>query len=283
MAVLIVAELGINHGGSVDTALRMVAAAAEAGCDAIKVQAYRCRDFLPEGHPDWQMFHECELSWADMEQIGHRAHGHGLKYGITPTSVEGVQRAVEVGADYLKNGSDFLLRHDVIRAMAATKLPTVLGTGMATYAEVRDALLAYYRDRPRDFRREPAGPQPTLLVCTSEYPCRDEDAKLGVLRRGWNGWPLYAKIGYSDHTLGHVAAVAAVALGATMVEKHFTLDDTADGPDHWFSATPAEMALLVAQAERVESMLGDGNLKPTPSELENRNRWRVTEDRLRAA
>lgn len=262
--VMIVAELGLNHGGNLDTALKMVEIAADCGCDAIKVQAIRPEDFLPEGHNLWRVTEECWLGWDGYRKVMEETQSLGLRFGATPSSVHGVAELASMGVDYLKNSSDYLLRHDMIRAMSETGLPTVVSTGMATSQEIWGAVRAFglgNRDRL------------TLMHCTSAYPCPDDEVNLARLHPG---------MGFSDHTEGWVAAIVAVARGATMIEKHFTLDSCADGPDHHFSAEPHEMTWLVDDVRRAERQLGSRKSGPTPSELEHRDAWRVTEGTVRA-
>jgi N,N'-diacetyllegionaminate synthase len=126
--VTISAELGINHNGDPEIAERMIDAAAECGADAVKVQSFRCKDFLPEGHPDWGLFEQCEI-WPYLERLTNHAHSKGLLFGVTASAIYGVQEAVECGADFLKNASDAILRHDLIEAMLATGLPTWVSYG----------------------------------------------------------------------------------------------------------------------------------------------------------
>lgn len=258
----IVAELGINHGGNLETALEMCEKAAEAGVDAVKTQSYRVEDFIAPSHPDYQMFKTCELSLEALDAIHQRCAALGLEYGSTPTNVEMVAWLASCRVDFLKNGSDFLLRHDLLHAMAKTGLPTVISTGMATQKDVFAAQMAHMG-------------RYTIMVCTSEYPCPPENTHLARIgpQTGW--------FGFSDHTQGITAAIVAAARGATMIEKHFTLDKTADGPDHWFSADPGEMSALVQAVREVETLLGSPVQAPTPGELLIRDKIRVTEGQLR--
>lgn len=254
----IIAELGTNTGGDLTRALAMVDAAAECGCDGVKVQAYETGDFLPEGHPDWDMFESNRLTWGQIEAIHDKTVGeYDLLFGATPTSLDGVERLARlnsIGVDFLKNGSDYLLRHDMIDAMVATGIETWVSTGMADEDEIIDV-----------------APGVKFMACTSVYPCPDEEANV---RRIVDD-VLFAN-GYSDHTTGTVAAVMACTLGAEMFEKHFTLDRSLPGPDHHFSADPSEMAALVRDVRRAEKMMGSSEQRVAPSEAENRDKWRVT-------
>ncbi len=250
--MFVVAELGTNTNGSLALALRMVEEAHAAGVDGIKVQCYHTADFLPEGHPDWEMFEQARLSFEECQAVCAYTHSLGLKFGGTPTNFDGIEFLTEIGADWLKNGSDYLLRHDMIEAMVQTGLPTWVAVGMATDDEMRAS---------------PAGAK--RLACTSSYPCPDGEANIDRVRN----WRID---GYSDHTVGTTAGVMAVALGAEMFEFHYTTDHHLPGPDHHFSRDYAETKALVDEIRRAEKMLGSGEFEPTPSELENL-RWRVTE------
>lgn len=253
-----IAEVGINHGGSVATAERMIHAAKDCGCDGVKVQSFRCHDFLPEGHPDWPMFEQAEI-WPWLPQLADLSHRLGLVFGVTPQSVEGVEEAVDCGADYIKIGSDQLLRHDMIREALETGLPVWVSTGMASPDEIRAV--------------EALGPV-RLMLCTSLYPCPPESVNIQRLKS-----PMYQ--GFSDHTEGTAAATLAGYLLATrdaMYERHFTLDKTADGPDHWFSANPFEMAGAVEALRLGRVMRGGGLAGFVPAEVEGREKWRTTEE-----
>jgi sialic acid synthase SpsE len=252
----VVAELGVNTGGSLDTALRMVEAAAEAGADGIKVQAYKVEDFLPWGHPDWNMFEDNRLSWKYIEDVFDLARDLGLEYGGTPTSLTGVEFLAATGPDWLKNGSDYLLRHDIIEAMLDTEIETWVSTGMAT---------------PREIENVPNGAK--LMLCTSLYPCPDENAHLIRLKT-----EMFR--GYSDHTKNLNTATLCAVLGAEMYETHFTLDKTQSGPDHAFSRNPSELAIIVERVRQAGVLLGD-YVYPDPAELANQKLWRVTEGTLR--
>lgn len=255
---IVVAELGINHQGSLEWAKRMIEEAAVCGCDAVKVQNYRCAEFLEPGHPEWALFESCEIADHLGFLVDH-AHRCGLEIGTTPASEQGVKEAVDAGVDYLKVGSDSMLHADLIDACIVTGLDVWVSTGMATEQEIESL---------------PVGPY--LMLCTSLYPCPADQANLGRLR-----WGLYD--GFSDHTEGWLASTLAAGHGVKMVEKHFTLDKASEGPDQWFSADPADMTLLVDMVKKASVLCGSSEIEPTDDEWVHRDRWRVAEGKLRPA
>ncbi len=248
----------MNTNGHLGQALKMVEECKAAGVDGIKVQCYHTADFLPEGHPDWDMFENNRLDWDDIEAVCALTHDLGMKFGGTPTSHKGIWFLKSIGADWLKNGSDYLLRHDMIREMTVTELPVWVAIGMAEEHEI------WHLDR---FNVR-------TLACTSAYPCPDGEANLLRVRN----WKVD---GYSDHTTGTTAGVMAVALGAEMFEFHYTHDHHLPGPDHHFSRDFSETKALVDEMRRAERMLGSGRFEVAPSEKANREAWRVTEGTLR--
>ena len=256
MPCLLVAELGINHGGSVETALEMVRAAAKAGADACKVQAFTAESFCTDaavwkGERQIDMFKRYELGTSDLSEVARECRKLGLLFFGTPDSPQQAGALIALGAPCLKIGSDDLIHLPLLRALALLGVPLILSTGMADFFEIRDAMDAT------------SGTSRILLHCVSSYPTPPQEAN--ILRmmklRGLSGLT-----GYSDHTDGVEAAVGAVWLGACVVEKHFTLDRKADGPDHAFSADPPQFMEMVRRIRMAEVMRGDGGLSPAPSE-----------------
>jgi N-acetylneuraminate synthase/N,N'-diacetyllegionaminate synthase len=275
----IVAEVGINFNGDMGLALEMIDAAVDAGADAVKFQNYRTEDFLSgrslmieylsQGRqvvePQFDLFKRCELSADSLGKLKKRCDERGVLFQSTPTSAEGVRELVAVGCPILKNGSDYLTHLPLIREMARTGLPTVLSTGMATLAEIDDAVRAF---------RDAGGAQLVLLHCTSAYPTPPEDVglrKIPALAAAF-GCPT----GFSDHTFGTTAAIGAVALGACLIEKHFTLDRGLPGPDHRFSSDPAEFKALVEAIRTVEKNLRESTIGPAASEQKGRGEYRLS-------
>lgn len=275
----LIAEIGINHNGDMALAERMIHAAAEAGADAVKFQNYATEDFLTdhtltytyrnEGREitesQFAMFKRCELSTADIARLKRCCDAARVAFFSTPTSNAGVDALRAVGAAWLKNGSDYLGHLPLIRHMARSGLPTILSTGMATETEIAEAVEAF---------RGAGGSELVLLACTSAYPTPAADVHLRRIPELARRFACAS--GFSDHTAGWEAAVAAVCLGACMVEKHFTTDRTLPGPDQWFSSDPVEFAELVRRVRAAETMLGKADLRPATAELHARGEFRLS-------
>jgi len=273
------AEIGINHNGDLDLARESIRAAAAAGAGAVKFQNYRTEDFIQDRRlthtyisqgrevveSQYEMFKRCELRGSDLRELRAEADRCGVTFFTTPTSEETIHDAVEAGAPVLKNGSDYLGNLPLIRAMAKTGLPTILSTGMASLSDIEDAVSAFH---------DAGGAQLVLLHCISSYPTPAKDVNLRkiVSIRDTFGVPT----GFSDHTEGVSAAVGAVALGACMIEKHFTIDRNLPGPDHRFSSDPAEFKALADAARFVFEAMGSSVLQPTPEERSNHQQWTLS-------
>jgi N-acetylneuraminate synthase/N,N'-diacetyllegionaminate synthase len=276
---LLVAEIGINHNGDMNLAHRLIDAAADAGADAVKFQNYHTEDFISDRsltytyvsqgkrivEAQYDMFKRCELSPTALVYLREHCDQRGIIFFSTPSSEKGIADLVRAGAQLLKNGSDYLIHLPMIRAMARSGLPTVLSTGMATLAEIDEAVRVF---------REAGGKDLVLLHCVSSYPTPPEDVHLRKIRTLSTAFG--CPVGFSDHTSGIVAAIGAVALGACLIEKHFTLDKTLPGPDHHFSADPAEFRALVEGVRIVEKMLGEFTISPAPSEMSGREEYRLS-------
>ncbi len=276
---LIVAEIGLNHNGEMALARQMIDAVAELGADAVKCQTYRTEDFIADRsltyeyvsqgktvvESQYEMFKRCELSQAALSELKTYSEQRGLIFHSTPTSETGVGDLVRLGVPVLKNGSDYLTHLPLIQAMGRTGLPTVLSTGMATLAEIDDAVRTF---------RETGNERLILLHCVSAYPTPFEEVhlrKMPTLAAAFG-----CLVGFSDHTQGVASAVGAAALGACWIEKHFTLDKGLPGPDHRFSSDTAEFRELVEAVRAVESCLGEECVKPTLGEMRGRRDFRLS-------
>lgn len=277
--VSIVAEIGINHNGDMGLARDSIIAAAEAGADSVKFQNYKTEDFIADRsllfeyqsqgrlikEPQYDMFKRCELTRKQLSYLKEQCDLAGVMFHSTPTSIEGIKDLQEIGCKLLKNGSDYLTNLRLVRAMGETGLKTILSTGMATLAEIDDAVRAF---------RETGNQSLMLLHCTSAYPTPADDvnlARISALREVFN-----VEVGFSDHTKGTTAAVGATILGSRWIEKHFTLSKNLPGPDHWFSMDPPELRQLVLSIRDSEKMLGTSAVGPTPSESLGRRDFRLS-------
>jgi|CXWL01.1.fsa_nt_gi N-acetylneuraminate synthase/N,N'-diacetyllegionaminate synthase len=262
--VFIIAEIGANHEGSVEEALRMIEAAAQCGVDAVKFQTYRAEKIVASSEIQRrQHFKRLELTDADFRRLAQESAARGLVFLSTPFDrdsadmLDPLMPAFKVASGDLTCGP--LLSH-----IATKGKPILLSTGMADMGEIYEAIEIIEQASPFGQRAPLA-----LLHCVSAYPTPDEQANLLAIRR------LQATtgrmVGYSDHTLGIEACVAAVALGVRVIEKHFTLDKSRSTfRDHQLSADPADLTALVTGVRRIEAMLGTGDKAPAAGEAANR-------------
>lgn len=275
----IAAEIGLNHNGDMDLARRSIDAAAASGANGVKFQNYATSDFLLTDkltytywnngreitESQWKIFERCELTDAQLKELKQHCDRVGVVFFSTPTSEAGVRALENLDCALIKNGSDYLTNLDLIRCMAATGKLTVLSTGMATVAEIEDAVSAF---------RLAGGQHLILLHCTSSYPTPPDEINLKRI-------PVLATTfscpsGFSDHSEGSVAAVGARVLGACFIEKHFTLDKNLPGPDHRFSADPMQFREMVNAVRAIELAMGSSQLGPTTSEAQGRISFRLS-------
>jgi N,N'-diacetyllegionaminate synthase len=259
--VLVIAEIGNNHDGSVRQAERLIEAAAEAGADAVKLQTHIAEaEMLPStptpphfDEPRWDFTKRMELSRDDHVRLKTFAEERDLVFFSSPFSVEAVALLEEVGVPAYKVASGEVTNPPLVEAVAATGKPVLLSSGMSGMEDVERAasiLLA-------------AGSELLVMQCTSNYPCPPELVNLRAMVA--MGERLGVPYGLSDHTPDIYTAIAAVALGAVAVEKHFTLSKRLYGPDHHASLVPEELARLVDGVRQVEAAMGDGLKERDPS------------------
>lgn len=270
--VFIIAEAGVNHNGDMALALRLCDAAQAAGADAVKFQTFRAQDLVVPGAPtaeyqsrqtgdldQFAMLERLELTEAQHQQIKAYCDAIGIEFFSTPFSLEAVDLLLRLGVRRLKLSSGELTHRALVAYAAATQLPLLMSTGMATMLEIVEAL--QWVSAARGHLREVV-----VLHCTSAYPAPDDTLNLTAMRQ--MSERLGVAIGYSDHSLGIEAPLAAVALGATVIEKHITLDCALPGPDHSASLEPEAFARMVQGIRRVSAMRGDGVKAPRPDELD---------------
>jgi N-acetylneuraminate synthase len=268
----VIAEAGVNHNGDLELALRLVEAAAAAGVDAVKFQTFRAEAVAAAEAPkagyqlettardeaQVDMLKRLELDPDAFGTLKDAAEAHGLVFLSTPFDVGSVELLDGLGVDAFKVASPDLTNHPLLSEIGRRARPVFVSTGIATLDEVGDGVDALHA----------AGAGGVVVLhCVSEYPAAASDANLRAMdtiaRRV--GCP----VGFSDHTEGFEVALAAVALGACVLEKHLTLDRSLPGPDQRASLEPGELGQLVAAVRRVESALGTGVKEPTQAELRN--------------
>lgn len=272
--VLIIAEAGVNHNGDIDLARRLVDEAAAAGADFVKFQTFRAEEIVTESaakssyqktatgnDTQFSMLRELELDEAEHQAIFQRCREGGIGFLSTPFDGQSLEMLLELGMDRIKVPSGEITNAPFLRKVGAAGRDVIMSTGMARLEEVAAALALL----------EEAGTPAehvVLLHCNTQYPTPLEDANLRAMTTLAETFPR-CRVGFSDHTLGTLCALAAVARGATVIEKHFTLERTMPGPDHAASLEPSEFAELVRMVRDVETALGTGLKEPTGSEREN--------------
>lgn len=257
----ILAEIGINHEGDISLAKEMIDAAVECGADGVKFQSFKAGDLVDkQASPEYfKLFKQVELSRKDHETLFKYCRGKKLSFLSTPFDNKMVDMLVDLGVGAIKVASGDLTHIPMLKHIGSKKLPVILSTGMSHLSEVDEARGALY---------ESGCPGMVLLHCVSRYPAKPGDLHLrSMVTLGKVFSEIY---GFSDHSQGYLAGVAAVAMGAKFVEKHFTLDKNLPGPDHKLSADPAEMKALVDGIRYVEKALGRETKQPTKDELRDR-------------
>ncbi len=271
--LFVIAECGVNHNGSLPMALELVDRAAAAGADAVKFQTFRPDALVSRtarkaryqlaavGGTDTQleMLESLVLTEADHHALRQRCDARSIEFMSTPFDEASCDLLERVGVARFKIGSGDLTHLPLVRHVASKGRPVILSTGMATLAEVEAAV---------DAVRAAGDPPLTLLHCVTEYPAPLDQLNLRAMETLRHAFGL--PVGYSDHSLGPEASIAAVALGAVVVERHLTLDRGLPGPDHSASSEPEELRALIATLRQVQGALGDGVKRPAPCELGNR-------------
>lgn len=298
MSTIIIAEAGVNHNGSLELALRLIEAAAEAGADVVKFQTFKAEKIVSRFAPkaeyqiqnnedaqesQLEMIRKLELDLAAHQQMFLYCREKNIEFLSTPDDPDSLNLLIGLGVSRLKISSGEITNAPLLLKFAQTGLPIIMSTGMATLGEIETALgvLAFgslrQGERPSldNFRRalvEPEGQcilkeRVTLLHCTTEYPAPFEDVNLRAMHTMAMAFGL--PVGYSDHTRGIAVPLAAVALGATVIEKHFTLDKGLPGPDHRASLEPGELKEMIRGIRQVEAALGSPRKFPAPAEQKN--------------
>lgn len=273
---LIIAEAGVNHNGNLELAKQIVKAAANAGADLVKFQTFTAERLAIDSAPkaDYQnqttdqkqsqfaMLRQLELTAEMHEQLIVYCSKQGIGFFSTGFDLQSVDYLASLGADRFKIPSGEITNLPYLRHVGAFGKPLILSTGMATLGEIEAALDACESaGTPRS--------RITVLHCNTEYPTPMQDVNLRAMCSIRDAFGV--AVGYSDHTLGIEVSTAAVALGATVIEKHLTLDRNLPGPDHKASLEPDEFAAMVRAIRNIEQAMGDGTKRPSPSESKNKS------------
>lgn len=272
MSVYIIAEAGVNHNGDIQLAKKLCDAAKSSGVDAVKFQTWKTENIVTKAAPlaayqeqnisakndsQFEMLKKLELSYDDFVELQKYCEQIGVRFLSTPDDEESLEFLSGLNLDFIKVGSGEVNNIPYLRQIGAKKQPVILSTGMSFLADV---------ERAYNILIEAGASSVALLHCTSNYPCPMDEVNLRAmttLRAAFK-----CEVGYSDHTLGIEVPIAAVALGATIIEKHFTLDKSMDGPDHKASLDPEELTTMVRAIRNIEAALGDGIKRPNKSEEE---------------
>lgn len=268
---LIIAEAGVNHNGDVNLAYKLCDAAKKAGADVVKFQTWKTEAIITQNvaqaeyqkentglsESQFEMLKKLELSQDEFRKVKEYCDSIGITFASTADEPESLDFLVTLGIPFIKIGSGEIGNVSYLRYMGSKKIPVILSTGMSSLADIDISLQALEEGGATDI---------TLLHCTTSYPCAFENVNLNAMNTIHEAFKL--PVGYSDHTLGNSVAIAAVAMGARVIEKHFTLDKTMEGPDHRASSEPEEFATLVREIRNIEAALGDGKKKATGVEKE---------------
>ncbi len=272
--VIIIAEAGVNHNGSAENAFRMIDAAADAGADYVKFQTFKAEKLAnaSAAQADYQkrntgccesqldMLRRLELGDDTFRELKAYCESKGIGFLSTPFDIDSVRFLANLGMDYMKIPSGEISNLPYLRAVATTGIPVIMSTGMCTNDDVRAALDALLKG---GLTIE----QINLLHCNTQYPTPMSDVNLRAMESLRTAFG--TEVGYSDHTPGIEVSIAAVALGATVIEKHFTLDRNMPGPDHKASLEPAELKAMVHAIRNIEQALGTPDKHVTESEAAN--------------
>lgn len=271
MSVYIIAEAGVNHNGSFELACRLADAAKDAGADCVKYQTFKSENLVSKnaqkaeyqkkttGDSSQQdMLKKLELSFDSFVKLKEYCDKIGICFLSTPFDFDSIDFLNSLNMPFWKIPSGEVTNYPYLVALAKTGKPVVMSTGMCEMSEISDAIKVLKDNGTKDIK---------LLHCNTEYPTPFEDVNLtamDTMRKAFN-----VEVGYSDHTKGIEVPIAAVALGATIIEKHFTLDRNMEGPDHTASLEPDELKQMVNSIRNIEKAIGTGQKEPSASEKKN--------------
>ena len=274
MSVFVIAEVGINHNGDINIAKKMIDEAKRAGADCVKFQTFKAEEFVSDPKQTYtyksrgkkvtesmlEMFKRYEFTKSEWIEIVNYCKQKEIIFSSTAQNISDLDFLMSITElPFLKVGSDDLTNLELLSHYGSKNIPMIISAGMAYAYEIEDAVSAIRSVGNNDI---------TVLHCVSSYPTEAEDVnlkKIPIIRDAFD-----VQVGFSDHTIGSASAVGSVCFGATVIEKHFTLDNDMAGPDHWFSINPKELKKYVDDIKFIEKALGKGQLKPTSTEIDMR-------------
>ena len=275
MKVLIIAEAGVNHNGNLETAKKLIDSAKESGADMIKFQTFAANRIVTTSAPkaeyqrettdelksQYEMISKLELSRDMHQELISYCKSCDIDFFSTGFDIESIEMLFQLGLEIFKIPSGEITNLPYLRHLAKYNKPIILSTGMATLGEIEAALntLETYGTQRENI---------TVLHCNTDYPTPFSDVNLNAMITIRDAFGV--SVGYSDHTLGIEVSIAAVAIGAAVIEKHFTLDRNLPGPDHQASLEPNELKAMVTSIRNIEKALGNGIKRPSQSEVKNK-------------
>lgn len=265
----VIAEIGVNHNGDMSLAKQSIEAAARSGADAVKFQSFRAEEFMADRdrtytyrsqgniveEPMYSMFKRLELSYEDHQELLEHSRSQGVEFLSSAADREAVDLLIGLEVPVIKIASEDLINRPLLEYVARKGVPVILSTGMADHREIDEALSVF---------EDAQAPQPLLLHCVSLYPTPDEEANLYRIKALQERYG--RSVGFSDHTIGPEAALAATALGAVLIEKHFTIDQNLPGPDHTTSIDPVGLEQMLLGIRKVALQRGSGQIDPAARE-----------------
>lgn len=268
----VIAEAGVNHNGSMKLAKKLIDEASKAGADAVKFQSFKAKQLVTKNakkadyqkettdkiENQYQMIKKLELDYEKHQELMDYCKTKDILFLSSPFDLESIDLLSNLDIEILKIPSGEINNVPYLRKVGQLRMKVILSTGMATMGEIEFALKILRDGGTTDI---------TVLHCNTEYPTPMEDVNLTAMNTIKNSFKV--EVGYSDHTLGIEIALAAVSLGAKIIEKHFTLDKNKEGPDHLASIEPLELRSMVSAIRNIEKALGDGIKKPSKSEIKN--------------
>ena len=254
-----IAEAGLNHNGDIEIAKKMIDKAIESGADAIKFQTYKSEEFLTESSEYFNFFKNVELSFDEFKELNNYAKEKNFTFFSAPFDIPSADFLYKIDVPCFKIASSDLTNMPLIRHIAKMKKPMIISTGIGTMKEIEEAV---------NWCLSENNDQIALLHCVANYPAVPEETNLDAIKSMMKKFNF--PIGFSDNGESELVDIAAVSLGACIVEKHYTLDKKFDGPDHSFSIEPKDLKNLTSQLSLIKKIKGTGLKQPTDFELLNK-------------